>query len=268
MSSFVDDLDVVDETIAGTEPSYPLAQWLNGDPKLAAAGGVAHTGGVILPVKHVDEDVKPAPAWTRTTVTFSNGKSEAVLASQKAALAVVRTRFRWRAQQNGVTTYFPRTGYVGGARLRGNLQVLCGIYGYAFPVVVTFTGRASQEFERLLQEFNHKVLEAARRLGLGKAGANGHTPPRLPRFAFYMKLVPGPHQKAGQKGSEAIITPPTLHLPDEVTPEYLSAAYVGRERLVELQQLYHDAADWAQAWDRLPGPARNGSGSHDADDVE
>ena len=108
----------------------------------------------------------------------------------------------------------------------------------------------------------------ARRLGLGKAGANGHTPPRLPRFAFYMKLVPGPHQKAGQKGTEAVITPPTLHLPDEVTSEYLSAAYVGRERLVELQQLYHDATDWAQAWDRLPGPARNGSGPDEAESVE
>ena len=268
MSSFVDDLDVVDETIAPSEPVYPLAQWLNGDPKLAAAGGVAHTGGVILPVKHVPEDVKLAPSWTRTTVTFANGKSEAVLASHKAALAVVRTRFRWRAQQNGATTYFPRTGYVGGAGLRGNLQVLCGIYGYAFPVVVTFTGRASQEFERLLQEFNHKVLEAARRLGMGKAGANGHTPPRLPRFAFYMKLVPGPHQKAGQKSAEAIITPPVLQLPDEVTPEYLSAAYVGRERLVELQQLYHDATEWTQAWDRLPGPVRNGSGPDDAESVE
>jgi hypothetical protein len=135
------------------------------------------------------------------------------------------------------------------------LQVLCGIYGYAFPVVVTFTGRASQEFERLQQEFNNKVLEAARRLGTGNGASNEHTPPRLPRFAFYMKLVPGPHQKAGQKGAEAVITPPVLHLPGEVTPDYLSAAYVGRERLLELQQLYHEAFDWAIAWDQ----PRNGA---------
>src|SRR5690349_7421782 len=125
MSKFVDDLDVVDETIVVDEPAYPLAQWLNGDPKLAAAGGVAHTGGVILPVKYLDEDGKHAPSWAKATVTFANGKSEAVLASQKMALAAVRTRFRWRAQQNGATTYLPRTGYVGGAGLRGNLQVLC-----------------------------------------------------------------------------------------------------------------------------------------------
>ena len=265
MSSFVDDLDVVDESVVESGPSYPLAQWLNGDPKLAAAGGVAHTGGVILPAKHLDEDVKLAPAWTKATVTFANGKSEAVLARQKVALAVVRTRFRWRAQQNGVMSYLPRTGYVGGAGLRGDLQALCGIYGYAFPVVVTFTGRASQEFERLLQEFNSKVLEAARRLGVDKSGQNRNKAARLPRFAFYMKVAPGPHQKAGQKGAESIITPPVLHLPEAVTPDYLAAAYVGRERLLELQQIYHDTSDWAQAWDQLASDPR-ASLTHSGDD--
>ncbi|MCC6189028.1 MAG: hypothetical protein IT318_08330 [Anaerolineales bacterium] len=255
MSNFIDDLDVVDETAVESGPQYPLAQWLNGDPKLAATGGVAHTGGVILPVRHLDDGVKPAPAWIQTTIAFATGKSETVLASQKVALAVVRTRFRWRMQKDGMNTYFPRTGYVGGAGMRGNLQVLCGIYGYSFPVVVTFTGRASQEFERLMQEFNNKVLETSRRLALGKPGSNGSTPPRLPRFAFYMKVAPGSHQKAGQKGAEAIITPPALNLPDPFTPDYLSAAYVGRERLVELQELYHESFDWAIAWDQ----PRNGT---------
>ncbi len=278
MSNFIDDLDVVDETAVESGPTYPLAQWLNGDPSLprarghtgaglAAAGGVAHAGGVILPFKHLDDDVKPAPSWTKTTIAFANGKSETVLASQKAALAVVRTRFRWRMQKDGVTTYFPRSGYVGGAGMRGNLQVLCGIYGYSFPVAVTFTGRASQEFERLLQEFNNKVLEAARRMGLAKSGSNGTTP-RLPRFAFYMKVAAGPHQKAGQKGAEAIITPPTLHLPDPLTPDYLSAAYVGRERLVELQQLYHEAFDWAIAWDQRRSEPRSNGNAAGSDHAE
>jgi hypothetical protein len=38
MSSFTDDLDVVDATaVEAAGLLYPLAQWLNGDPKLAAA---------------------------------------------------------------------------------------------------------------------------------------------------------------------------------------------------------------------------------------
>ena len=75
MSSFMDDLDAIDETTVENGPTYPLAQWLNGDPKLAAASGVAHTGGVILPVKYLGEDAKAAPGWTKTTVTFANGSA-------------------------------------------------------------------------------------------------------------------------------------------------------------------------------------------------
>jgi hypothetical protein len=220
---------------------------------------VAHTGGVVLPLRHLGDGAAHVPGWTPATISFANGKSETVLASQKAALAVVRTRFRWRAQRNGATTYLPRSGYVGGAGLRGNLQALCAVYGCGFPIVVTFTGRASQEFERLLHEFNSKVLDAAKRLSPEKSSVTGSASARLPPFTFYMKVVPGPHQKAGPaatRGAEAIITPPRLELPEQITPDYLSAAYVGRERLLELQQLYQDAAAWAQAWDRFAaGPA-------------
>ena len=41
MPTFFDDLDVVDQsTIENTGPQYPVAQWLHGDPKMAAVGGV------------------------------------------------------------------------------------------------------------------------------------------------------------------------------------------------------------------------------------
>ena len=75
---------------------------------------------------------------------------------------------------------------------------------------------------------------------------------RFPRFAFYMRLAPGPHVKVGQKGQESIITPPVLELPATHTEDYLSKTYVGRERLLAFQQIYHDAAEWGLAWDR-PG---------------
>jgi hypothetical protein len=139
--------------------------------------------------------------------------------------------------------------------MRGHVQALCGVHGFDFPVVVTFKGKASQEFERLLREFSQKVQEAAYRLTRERGAAAGVTPNNLnkfPRFAFFMRLAPGPHIKVGQKGQESIITPPVLELPSVISDEYLSKIYVGRERLVELQQIYHDAAEWASAWDR-PG---------------
>jgi hypothetical protein len=251
-STFLDDLDVVDvSTVESLGPAYPVAQWLHGDPKLAAAGGVAHTGGIILPTKYLDDSAAPAPGWTRTTVAFSSGKSEAVLATQKPRLAVIRTRFRWFVVYNGVTTYYPRSGYIAEAGMRGHVQALCGLPGFDFPVVVTFKGKASQEFERLLREFSQKVQDAAHRLLRDKANG-GNAPQRFPRFAFYMRLAPGPHVKVGQKGQESIITPPALELPNTITEDYLAKVYAGRERLMAYQQIYHDAADWASAWDR-PG---------------
>jgi hypothetical protein len=250
-ANFLDDLDVVDPgTVEASGPNYPVAQWLHGDPKLAAAGGVAHTGGIILPSKYLDDNTPPAPGWTRTNVAFSSGKSETVLATQKPRLAVIRTRFRWFVVYNGVTTHYPRSGYIADSGMRGHVQALCGLHGFDFPVVVTFKGKASQEFERLLREFSQKVQDAAFRLLRDKATAG--QAPRFPRFAFYMRLAPGPHIKVGQKGQESIITPPVLELPNAITEDYLGKTYVGRERLMALQQIYHDAAEWASAWDR-PG---------------
>ena len=258
-ANFLDDLDVVDHsTVETTGPAYPIAQWLHGDPKLAAAGGVAHTGGIIIPSKYLDDHTAPAPGWTRTNVAFSSGKSETVLATQKPRLAVIRTRFRWFVVYNGVTTYYPRSGYMADSGMRGHVQALCGLHGFDFPVVVTFKGKASQEFERLLRDFSQKVQDAAQRLlrdapaKTAGAGAFNGQAPRFPRFAFYMRLAPGPHVKVGQKGQESIITPPVLELPNAITEDYLSKTYVGRERLMALQQIYHDAAEWGTAWDR-PG---------------
>ena len=256
---FVDDLDIVDQTtIEAAGPSYPIAQWLHGDPKLAAAGGVAHTGGIILPDKYLDESVAPAPGWARTTVAFSSGTSEAVLAAQKPRLAVIRTRFRWFVTYNGVTTYYPRSGYQADSGMRGHVQALCGVHGFEQPIVVTFKGKASQEFERLLRDFSQKVQEAAYRVtreasrGNGNGGLAPNAQNKFPRFAFYMRLTPGPHVKVGQKGQESIITPPVLDLPAVIGEDYLSKIYVGRDRLQELQQHFHAAAEWSAAWDR-PG---------------
>jgi hypothetical protein len=255
-ADFVSDLDIVDPaTVETAGPAYPVAQWLHGDPKLAAAGGVAHTGGIILPAKYLDDSVAPAPGWSRTTIAFASGKSESVLAAQKPRLAVIRTRFRWFVVYNGVTTFYPRSGYVAESGMRGHVQSLCGVHVFDFPIVVTFKGKASQEFERLLREFSQKVQEAAYRLTRERGAAAGVAPNsqnRFPRFAFYMRLAPGPHIKVGQKGQESIITPPVLELPSVVSDEYLSKIYVGRERLVALQEMYHEAAEWSAAWDR-PG---------------
>src|SRR5579859_2435688 len=250
MNSFLDDTDAIDPTAVETAGAlYPAAQWFNGDPKLAAVGGVAHTGGVILSSKYVDDGLAPAPGWTWATVAFSTGKSEKVLAAQKPRLAVVRTRFRWVVTYNGVRTYYPRSGYIADSGMRGHLQALCGVHGFDFPVTITFKGKSGQAFELLLREFTEKVMQAATKAARAK---DPKATARFPRFAFYLKLAPQPHQKVGQKGQESVITPPALELPSVLSDEYLGKIYVGRETLLGLQQLYHDSAEWGAAWDK-PG---------------
>ncbi len=247
-----DDADVIDpSTVETIGPAYPVAQWLNGDPKLSAVGGVTHTGGIILPAKYLPDDIAPAPGWSRTTVAFSSGKSEVVLAAPKPRLAVIRVRFRWFVTYNGVTTFYPRSGYVAESGMRGHIQALCGVHGYDFPVLVTFKGKASQEFEKLLREFSQKVQEASTKGMGGKMMPDG-THPKFPRFAFYLRLAPGPHVKVGKKGQESIITPPVLELPSVIRDDYLSKIYVGREALLAYQETYKAASEWAAAWDR-PG---------------
>lgn len=236
-----DDADVIDpQTVENVGPAYPMAQWLNGDPKLAAVGGVVHTGGVILPRKYVDDAVAPPAGWTQANVAFSSGKTEPVFEAHKPVLAVIRMRFRWFVTYNGVTTFYPRSGYVADSGMRGHIQALCGVRGFDFPIVLTFKGKASQEFEKLVRDFTQKTQDATR----GEK--------KFPRFAFYLKLAPGAHQKVGQKGQESIITPPTLELPDISSHERLEKIYVGRDVLVAYQEHYRAASEWAAAWER-PG---------------
>jgi hypothetical protein len=255
MTNFMDDISLIDPTaVENTGPLYPVAQWLHGDTKMAAVGGVAHTGGIIIPSKYVADDQAPAPGWTRTNVSFSTGKSETVLAGQKPRLAVIRTRFRWFVNFNGVTTHYPRADYIADSGMRGHVQALCGVHGYDFPVIVTFKGTASREFERLLREFSQKTGEAASRLLRAK-----DPKARFPRFAFWMRLFPTPHVKIGQKGQESIVTPPGLDIPETLTEDYLSKTYVGRDNLMAYQQIFHDSADWGRAWDK-PGAEESHEG--------
>ena len=145
------DWNDVDPTTAEQHTAnYPIAQWVNGDPKLAAVGGVAWSGGVALPTKYVGESLV-IPGWTRGQMTFASGKTEDVLSATKFSVAVIRKRFRWFVKAGGQTTYFPRTAYDASAGMKGHLQLLVALPGLEFPVAITFTGTASREAERILK---------------------------------------------------------------------------------------------------------------------
>jgi hypothetical protein len=236
------DFDLVDpNAVESSIPVYPVAQWHNGQRTLKAAGGVQYAGGVVLPAKYLS-DGSGIPAWTTERIIFRSGKEESALTTGKIVMAAVRTRFRWFAKQGTETVYYPRNAYVMGAHMRGHLQVLAAVKGADGPIVVTFKGKASQAFEALMKDFSARVVHTANRLApKGKA---------LPRYAFWMSVTPGPHTKAGNAGRESFVTLPALDLPADISRDYLRSIYVGRDNLVRLQEWYHDADPWADAWEK------------------
>ena len=235
------DFDIVDPDAAEQSvPTYPIAQWYNGQQALKPMGGVQYTGGVILPAKYLTGGLIP-DGWTTGEVTFRSGKEETVVTTQKIVFAPIRTRFRWFVKQGDETIYHPRNAYSPAVNMRGHLQVLSAVHGADEPIVITFKGKASQAFESLIKDFDIKVMSVA-----------NHKAPKgkpLPRYAFWMTIVPGPHSKAGNAGRESLITPPTLVLPDIITREYLLSCYAGRENLERAQEWYRQADTWASAWD-------------------
>ncbi|MEK7326016.1 MAG: hypothetical protein AAB217_12235 [Chloroflexota bacterium] len=239
------DYDLVDPDASDMPPiAYPLAQWHNGKPTLKALKNIAYTGGLFLPSKFLFDGLT-LPGWSPVELTFGNGKTEAGLATAEAMVAAIRTRFRWTVRRNGITVHYPRAAYLPDVGMRGNLQVLCAVQGCADPIALTFTGKGSQFFETLLKDFAGKVVTLANR--------NAPKGKFLPRYAFWMSLKAGGPQKA-KDGETAIITPPTLALPDEIALAYLQGRYVGKENLLTFQDWYREAEAWATAWDK-PGAA-------------
>lgn len=244
MTKFLDDLASADEKATiEVVPTYPIAQWHNGRAELEQLGGVAYTGGVVLPLEYLDDaEAKPAQGWTRVKSFRFKNKPKDVLTTSTLAIAVVRTRFRWKAKVNGQTVYYPRS-LPHKQGMRGNLQLLGAIYGYSFPIVVSFTGVPSQRMDKFLGDFASTVLTAAQQ----------RVQKRVPFSAFYMKIIPGPHEAVGKNGDQSTITPPKLQLPPpaELTDDYLDKIYVGPQKRKELRELYYASASWAAQWDNM-----------------
>lgn len=249
MPTFLDDLEIVDQTaIDQTGPQYIKGQWWNGEPKMKAGGGIAYSGGLLIDRdKYLPDFVKPAPGWADASHTFESGKTIKAVTTSRPVLAVIRTRFRWFVVKGGETSYYPRQAYDRSLNMRGQMQALCAVKGFDFPVVFSFKGMASKHFDQAVRDFTAKINEAVSRNARESKGA---TVAKYPRFAFWMELIPGPHEKVGEKGAESNITPPTLKLPELVDGAHLEANYVGRANLQAFQTHYHDAAAWAVQWDK------------------
>ena len=175
---------------------------------------------------------------------------------------MILTRFRWELfhKQTKTTTYFQRAAYdglralkdQGPYTLRGNIHALVSVPGLAEPLVLTFSGTPSRAFERLLKDWDDKVIAAAQKCST--------RPEPIQPYAFYMTLQAGAHQPA-KEGESATVTLPSQKLPDTCDLNWLMARYVGREARSTYIEWFKANQEWAHAWDSLPGANGNGNGA-------
>ena len=242
----------VDPKLSDYVPPVPVAQWINGDKKLAKLGGIAAKGGVFIPNTQIEKFLAAtgqkefnAPG-DQIEVTFAEGNTEAGFGATSLEIAVIKTRFRWvQKMSDGTRIFSPRRAYKKDAtpKMIGNLQVLVVAKGTeTFPFVIAFTGRNSQEFERVFSALNKEVMPI---INEGRKG----TP--IPRMAIWFTLEAKAQEKA-QENFTTMITPPHFYLPQSLTIDYLRQRYVGNDNLKALQEINQKFESWTREWDNAP----------------
>ena len=124
--------------------SFPLVQWINGNPQLAQVHPVLGSGGFAMPLSQfaVACPTGDIPeGWDRTEVTFGSGTTTQALLAPGLSMAVIARRFAYQVRV-GAQTYVTTTRQEGA---RGKLQVLGFVKGLESvrPVMLTFTGIAT-----------------------------------------------------------------------------------------------------------------------------
>jgi hypothetical protein len=283
-------VDSIDQSsVEGGGPSYPIIQWVYGDLRLKAAGGVAYQGGFFIKADKVDDAAMTAAGWTRQTRTFENGAEEEGWGKREAALCIIAERKRWEVTPaDGDRQVFPWSKYdaaKGAANGKGTphgrthyLVLVKGLEEIG-PFVLTMKGSAGAAFESyrdanaVISRFANTVISAAN--AASDAAAKKAGKPAGKRWAYRAFWLPVGAAR-DEKGTPVfktvgkapnttnVVLPVALGLPDKAAQVDLKRFYVGNDLLGKANELFDAAADWRAAWDNIaPGSADNGSAAQE-----
>lgn len=235
---FMDDEFRPDQAYAGT-PSYPLLQWVHGDPRMAAAGGVLHKGGFAIPKDRLDGQELAMPEGE---LVHGGGRSTPCYFAQELSLAILAERFNWEMRVDGQTE--PLDEYQPGAHGRYRALVVVKELGHAqqTPFMLTLRGTASRDFMAIVKQYREKVLAPAGRL-------KGQP---LPHYAFYITVKAGDFETVGQSGRESTVTLPVADIPEPAADRegllaQLNACYIGPEARARCEGWHSEAMTWADS---------------------
>ena len=274
----VDSIDQATVELSG--PQYPVVQWHYGDTKAKRAGGMAWQGGWFVKSEFVDEAAMLAAGWTKEAWMHDSGSEEEGYWRREMAVSVIAIRKRWEVNGDGPRQNFAWNDYekataIGKAAGRTHVLVLIKGLEAAGPFVLTLKSSAAMGFEGgrnsagALTKFAQTVIRRANMesdAAAKKAGKAGGK--KWPYRAFWLP-VGANRDKDGNpvfvevgkdKNTKNVCLPVALGLPEKAEQVDLKRFYVGNDLLKQVNDLFSDNAEWANAWNNIiPGATDSGA---------
>ena len=268
---WLDEVDNVDQSTVDTEgPQYPFAQWVHGDKRLKAIGGVPYTGGWFMNDSQgiTAEDLTD---WTAGELNHEQGEATPGFFARDLTVAVIRSRRCWRVRDGDQTRLFAWEEYeraqqaaAGKSGLSGRLQVLTAIQGleHLGSIVLTMGGSVSRAFapgksgDSVMNVFARTIITPANTL-VRKRAPKGVKPKAWPYRAFWLTVGPGRdaqgapiYTTVGEGSATSTVSlPVALGLADKLSDAELGTRFVGRDNLDQFSAWYAEAEEWAHLWD-------------------
>jgi hypothetical protein len=245
---------------------YPVIQWVNGDMKAKAIGGISYTGGFFVSA----EQGLDLPGWTPYTLVTRSGQEIVGFSCRDLTLTPIAFRRSWlvRRDEAGLPIRLPWNGYAEGTKYdykkspRGRGQLLAKIKtsdGWlADPVIITFSGMvAASVFSQgrtrgIVPAFGQIVVNQASRIAASKGNQK-----RYPLCAFTLDIGADRDGNGlpifadvGKGDAKSKVTlPKWLNRPSGVVAtSEINKRFVGASQFDINQRIYNEAGEWTRAW--------------------
>lgn len=257
-------------------PSYPIVQWINGNPTQKKAGGVPYTGGFFISSDQgLSEEALKAIGFEPYTHVTQQAEEIPGFAIRDLKLTPIRWRRCFQVDPRDGKSLSRRFGWdefdaaqaLGSPR--GVAHILVAIDGLDEPVLVSFRGMTAKHMmgqgkdRGVIPEYGSKIIGAAKRV----ARAAKKVAKDYPLCAFSLTVGPEMETEKAPKFTEVgskvknIITAPVWR--DEPTSTIdaplLGRLYVGHEKLAIYQDWHNEAQEWVDAWSSLELSNRRGT---------
>lgn len=272
-------------------PSFPIIQWVNGNPGLAQLKDqIGYTGGFLFVTDGNDDrmtdeqkeervaaaELLKAAGWQETSYVFRSGDEVSGVWTRQMAVSLVDLRRAWVGEVGGETRYFPwavRNAYnnaktASEKRPSSKAHALVLVKGAeeAGPLTLTLSGMSGKGFDDALRHFSRTVIAAANEANK-KAGSTNRWPARcfwLPLGADRDAKGKPKFTEVGKKPDTSNVTlPVALGLPETAEGIELRRFYIGKELQAKVQKIFEDNAEWREAWNSFDdAPATPGSNGH------